>query len=138
MTFSVGKPTKYRCINCLQIYTIKQADHSKYLDKKNSISIQIKEYEQRKELYSLSLIGINENKVLKADKQPKVYTKFYSCFKCKEIIPCIPNNHKNCENLKGFLREHSRHTIALLNKNQLKDYSDKRFREFNYKLQRGC
>jgi len=67
-------------------------------------------------------------------KMPQVYTKYYSCFNCKHIIPCIPNNYKNSVELKEFLKEHGNHTIALLNKNQIKNYSDKRFREFNYKL----
>ena len=67
-------------------------------------------------------------------KLPQVYTKFYSCFKCKEIVPCIPNSHENNKELQSFLKEHGTHTIALLDKHQLKSYSDKRFMEFNYIL----
>lgn len=65
------------------------------------------------------------------------FSKFYICFDCKDMIQCIPDNFENTIKLKEFLINHSIHSIALLDKNQLKDFSNKRFREFNYKLKRG-
>ena len=65
------------------------------------------------------------------------FSKFYACFHCKEMIQCIPNDFENTIKMKEFLINHSTHSIALLNKDQLKDFSYKRFREFNYKIQKG-
>lgn len=53
------------------------------------------------------------------------------------MIQCIPNNFENTMKIKEFLLIHSLHTIALLDRHQLKDFSDKRFREFNIKIQKG-
>lgn len=63
--------------------------------------------------------------------------KFYTCFDCKDIIPCIPDNFENNKAIKRFLIKHSTHSIALLNKDQLKSFSDKRFRELNHKIKNG-
>lgn len=65
------------------------------------------------------------------------FLKFYTCFDCKHMIQCIPDNFEKTKKLKEFLIKHSTHSIALLDKDQLKDFSNKRFREFNYKIQRG-
>ena len=65
------------------------------------------------------------------------FLKFYICFDCKDMIQCIPDNPMNTTKLKEFLINHSTHSIALLNKDQLKKFSDRRFREFNYKIQGG-
>ena len=65
------------------------------------------------------------------------FSKFYVCFHCKSMIECIPNNFENTIKIKEFLINHSTHSIALLNKEQLEKFSKNRFREFNYKLKRG-
>lgn len=63
--------------------------------------------------------------------------KFYVCLSCKNMIQCIPDNFENIKKIKEFLINHSTHTIVLLDKDQLKKLSDKRFREFNYKIKKG-
>ncbi len=67
----------------------------------------------------------------------KQFKKYYTCFDCKDIIQCIPGNFENTMKVKDFLIKHTRHSIALLDRNQLKEFSNKRFREFNCKIQRG-
>ena len=66
-----------------------------------------------------------------------ILKKFYVCFDCKDMIPCIPGNYINTIRLKEFLIKHSNHRIALLTKKQLKEFSNKRFREFKNKIQTG-
>lgn len=63
--------------------------------------------------------------------------KYYTCIKCKEVIPCRYNSFKDTKNLKAFLREHNKHTVSLLTKKELQELSNKRFREFNYKIKTG-
>lgn len=65
------------------------------------------------------------------------FSKFYICFHCKDMIQCVPNDFENTIKIKKFLITHSLHTIALLDKNQLTEFSNKRFREFNVKIQKG-
>ena len=62
---------------------------------------------------------------------------YYICIDCKEMIPCIPDNPMNTTKVKEFLIKHILHLITLFTKDQLKKFSDKRFREFNYKIQGG-
>ena len=57
-----GKPTKYKCINCPAIYTIKEdVKSSDYFDKINSIHNRVYENIQKIELIKLSPIGFNES-----------------------------------------------------------------------------
>lgn len=61
-----GKPTKYRCIKCLLIHTIKKdISSSDYFEKVNSIHNRIYENIQKIELIRLNPIGFSESLHLK-------------------------------------------------------------------------
>ena len=70
-------------------------------------------------------------------KQPETFAKYYTCFSCKCIIHCVPESYRNNKELRIFLTKHSTHNISLLDKNQIRKYSEKRYREFSYKLKKG-
>jgi len=59
---NLGRPTKYKCVNCPLIYNVKKDDvnPSDYFDKVNSIHNRINENIQRIELIKLNPIGFNE------------------------------------------------------------------------------
>lgn len=59
---NLGKPTKYKCVNCPLIYVVKKdAKANDYFDKVNSIYNRIHENIQKIEIIKLNPIGLNES-----------------------------------------------------------------------------
>lgn len=58
---NLGRPTKYKCVNCPQTYEIKKHTNSnEYFDKRNSIFNKMKENIQKIAFILLNPIGTNE------------------------------------------------------------------------------
>lgn len=58
----LGKPTKYKCVNCPLIFVVKRnVKPSDYFDKVNSIHNRIYENIQKIKLIKLNPIGFNES-----------------------------------------------------------------------------
>jgi len=59
---NLGKPTKYKCVNCSLIYVVKKdVKSSDYFDKVNSIHNRIYENIQKIEVIKLNPISFNES-----------------------------------------------------------------------------
>ena len=63
--------------------------------------------------------------------------RYLVCLKHREICLAKSENYANKLHVNNFFQEHLECPISYLSKKEISEYSDKRFREFKKKIQKG-